>query len=178
MNHSKTKEYFQNGYSQLINIYSKLQIGNDPIANPINVKVSTDIITIGNQEEYIFGMLGGMMLTEEEKTILNELQKHAQEIKLNVDELKVFIQENNYLLLCSEKFKKDFFKNGFVSDFCGRDIIWTALLTEEILLIKPKEFFVKKSDIEFSFDPGLTAKRSLEVTFLKEPIIKKIKVVR
>ena len=182
MNKEKTKEYFQNGYDQLINVYSKLQIAEGPMNNLLNVKVKTDIITIGNQEEYIFGILGGMMLSEEEKTILNELQKHAQETKLKEQELIGFIQENDQyfetILLYSENFKKDFFKKSHVSELCGRDIIWTALLNEEILLINPKEFFVRKSEIEFLFNPELTAKRSLEIIFLKEPTIKKIKVIR
>ena len=182
MNPDKTKEYFQNGYDQLINIYSKLQIADGPMNNPLNVKVKTDITSIEHNEEYIFGVLGGMMLSEEEKTILNELQKHAQETTLKEQELKEFIQKNDQyfetILLCSENFKKDFFKRSHVSELYGRDIIWTTLLNEKILLIKPKEFFVRKSEIEFSYNPTLTAKRSLEVIFLKEPTMKKIKVIK
>ncbi len=182
MNQDKTKEYFQRGYDQLINIYSKIQIGNDPLANPINVKVKTDITSIEHNKEYIFGMLGGMMLSEEEKTILNELQKHAQETKLEEHELQKFIQENDSysetILLCSENLKKDFFKGNHISDFYGRSIFWTGLLNEEILLINPKEFFVRKSEFEFLFNPGLTAKRGLEIIFLKEPTIKKIMVIK
>ena len=174
------KNYFQKGYNQLINLYSQLQVGNDPLTEPINVEVSTDITEIKDQKEYIFGTLGGMMLSEEEKVITNKLKESAQEIRLNSKDLKRSVQGNDSssecFLLCSEDLKKYLFKKGHTSEFYGREILWTHWLKKEILLINPKEFMVNKTEVDFLFNPKLASRRELEIKFLQEPTIKMIKI--